>query len=811
MILIQKGCKLSLFPKKFDPSSSVLFLGAGFSRGATNIDGNDIPVGKEFEIAIKSLAGISINDPSSLSDISSYAIESGFDVYDLIRRSFTIRDLSEDQKTILSKKWRRIYTTNYDDSIASYNFGIPSQDRRKIFSNLDDIPNQLRDNTAIHLHGYVRQLDKDNIASQIVLTHRSYADQRNMKVPWWDRFSRDIAVAENIFFVGYDLGDFEAASHLSSNPELADKTHFILIPDKSPVIANRIKPYGKRHEFGVSGFAKECLDAEVRKRPIHANELRSLQFFDIVKDGKLNTKPEPQEIFSLFAYGQFEIRNLLGTFPESTYTLIRNRKIEEVKTFIDESKTVIIHSKTGNGKTLFSKTLLHALTVAGYKCFELKEGTSPTSEEIAYLKEIEEAVVFFPSYDSAYSNIDRFSDIKESARFIVEINSSIVEVRFNETEARLPQPTQRVDLNRLEKSDLQGIRSLLRKAGITLEETRFTIDENVEFRDIVLSIFENKSVLDNIDSIVRPMLADADAKVVIVCSALLKTIGLSTDSGIIRSISNVDAYKALHKNNEASHEIVKFNYDTIEPHSALFSEFLLNHYIQPHELGSAILTLVIEAARRMNESGDPHTERMRAARQMLGGLLRFSLLEQLFSKASNRRTHIKRIYEHARDNVLIQEEPLFWLQYSIFMQNQNNWPLAEEHMKTAYDRALSRVGFKTYQLDTNYLGLCLTLEYNEKNDSSVARLEKIAELLGSCRVMINDGNHRGHTLKVLNDVEKFVSRRLNGMKRSERMFLADVLDLLVSDLERLTPEVRAYFGSDATKRGLLRSSQLLKQ
>ncbi|WGG61442.1 SIR2 family protein [Brucella intermedia] len=797
------------FPIEFDPSVSILFLGAGFSRDAININGEKVPIGTGLETAIKDLTGIPRADTSSLADLSAYALDNQFDLYNLLRRSFTIRTISSSQKSILSRKWLRIYTTNYDDTISSHNLSLPNHERRAIYALDDEVPRQLRQNSAVYLHGYVHHLSADSVGEQLVLTHKSYAQQRAIKSPWWNRFSRDLQIAENIFFVGYEIGDFETASYLSTNPQTTKKSHFILVPSASPVISSRIKLYGQRHDFGVDGFAEYCNNAKSKPRPTHANQLRSFRFVDVTGDDKISPPPTPQEIFALYAFGSFEEKYLFSSFPNSTYSLIRTKRIEEAKRVLGEARTLLIHSKVGNGKTIFLKTLSLALAIEGYVCLELKEGVGPSAEEIDFLKNLEKVVIIFPSYDAAYANLDRFSELKESARFLVEINSSTLEVRYNETEERLFSPVRRVDLNRLERSEIDSIHALLRRAGITIEQIDPVYRDELDFRDVVLSIFENRKVLSRIDKLIKPILANSESKLVIACSALLKALGLNTDSGMLRSIANVDAYSVLHKSGENAYEFVKFNYDTIEPHSSLFSLFILRHYFQPHEVSGPIFHMAVEAARRMRESADPQSERVRIARQMLGGLLRFSFLEQIFTDPATRRAQVKLIYENARDNMQVQDEPLFWLQYSIFMQNQNNWPLAEEHMKTAYDRGSTRPGFKTYQLDTNYLGLCVELEMREAPDAPVQRLEILLGLLEKARDMINDGNHRGHTLKVLSRFEQFLAKRHKGLRKNERVRLTYLLNLLIQDLERLSPDIRAIYGSDPTKNSLSRAVRFL--
>jgi hypothetical protein len=104
-------------PNSLDPASSLLFLGSGFATGATNIANKSPPVGKglagEFERQL--------NVERGELDLKILANEMQFrrdlNLYQTLYNLFTVARLSPDQVEILSRKWLRIFTTNYDDAI----------------------------------------------------------------------------------------------------------------------------------------------------------------------------------------------------------------------------------------------------------------------------------------------------------------------------------------------------------------------------------------------------------------------------------------------------------------------------------------------------------------------------------------------------------------------------------------------------------------------------------------------------------------------------------------------------------------------
>lgn len=376
----------SPFPTGFDPSSSVLFLGSGFSVEATNIVGDNPPVGDGLRKKFLELLELDESEASDLKDLAEYAFQNGSDVLKLLRDQFIITNVSDSQAAILVQPWRRIYTTNYDDVAEYFHKKIGTLPKPKVYSNEDPKPRQVRSGSIIHIHGYIHRMTPDNVMRQAVLAHRSYAEQAATTSPWWQQFERDIRSAENIFFIGYSLADFETASYLTKSDDLVSKTHFILRANQSPIVRTRIERYGNLHEIAVDGFAEECSKAVVGKRPEHANMLMSMRYFDVFPDDKTQSSPTPVEIENLFTYGNFNLRRLLATFPRAEYVLPRRALVEAGFNHLSANKTLVIHSKTGNGKSIFRDCLCIKLSEAGYSCFECKDDVTIPGQEIEFLK-----------------------------------------------------------------------------------------------------------------------------------------------------------------------------------------------------------------------------------------------------------------------------------------------------------------------------------------------------------------------------------------------------------------------------------------
>lgn len=102
---------LATLPTSMDVSGSVLFLGSGFSAEARNIYDDKLRTGDGLKVFFAELMKVDANayDLSTLAEEVASKLE--FNLYQILYKLFTIRQLTEHQKSILRLPWRRIYTT----------------------------------------------------------------------------------------------------------------------------------------------------------------------------------------------------------------------------------------------------------------------------------------------------------------------------------------------------------------------------------------------------------------------------------------------------------------------------------------------------------------------------------------------------------------------------------------------------------------------------------------------------------------------------------------------------------------------------
>jgi SIR2-like domain len=193
----------TVLPDSLDPASTLLFLGSGFSSAATNILNTNPPVGsglaKEFERQLG--VGRGELDLKILADEMQF--RNDLNLYQTLYNLFTIADLDSDQTEILSRKWLRIFTTNYDDAVelAYQRKGV----RCPSFNYDDQIPRRIPTGSIVHIHGTIRKANEDNVLDQLVLNENSYIKQHFEVSPWYGELDRALDHCSACYFIGYSL------------------------------------------------------------------------------------------------------------------------------------------------------------------------------------------------------------------------------------------------------------------------------------------------------------------------------------------------------------------------------------------------------------------------------------------------------------------------------------------------------------------------------------------------------------------------------------------------------------------------------
>lgn len=205
----------------------ILFTGAGFSLGATNVYGEKIPSGDALKkIIIEGFLKIDNTQveyyeliKASLSEVCTYAanLESEFKLRDFIVEHLSGFYPQHYHEILLSfANWEKVYTINIDDVVENSKCGnkfvVQCTHRKISFS-------KAKKTEYIKLHGCVRNTD-----GEIVFSNKQYVDSMLHSTDYrFSCFAQDMQV-ENFVIVGTEMNEINLDYYLELFSSVSGKT-----------------------------------------------------------------------------------------------------------------------------------------------------------------------------------------------------------------------------------------------------------------------------------------------------------------------------------------------------------------------------------------------------------------------------------------------------------------------------------------------------------------------------------------------------------------------------------------------------------
>lgn len=406
-------------------------------------------------------------------------------------------------------------------------------------------------------------------------------------------------------------------------------------------------------------------------------------------------------------------------------------------------------------------------------------------------------MIFFDSYNDAIDTVANLTDLPAETRFVVAVRTSVQDVRLHEIRAKLPSPLDRIDLNGVDRDDLACFRSLLRGAGAATSNLQAAMRRSRDFRDVIVSLYNNFDIKKKIETEFAPLLEDGEFRRAFIVSHLLTWIGQHSDAAFIRSVTDCDAYAAIAGHRETAGDIFALDDGELQVRSAVFSEYLIQTHLTADDIIDSVYLVLIEAMKRRGFD--------RRYQAILSNLMRVTVLSKALREAPNRIRSISGLFEKLRRDVDMKKWPLFWLQYSILMTDAGDLETAESFIRTAYARAEESEGFHTFQIDTYAIKLFLQIEQSKKGTGIVERFDDIMQKMDGMRQIIRDESRRFHAIQVLQHIEPFVVSRIGEFSRGEKLSVVQHLNLLDRELREISREDRVSMNVDPIRDSVSRA------
>lgn len=755
---------------------AVLFLGSGFSMGATKKDGSAFRTATPLAHLLMKECGYGEDElEDELGDASQiYVAEKGKDrLLGYLHDEFTAVKVSEAQKLIASVDWARVYTTNYDNV-----FELAASKNKIMMAPvvLSDNANNYRNKNrvVIHINGSIHNLTSDKLDSEFRLTNRSYLVDSFINSDWIRLFKSDLKRAKAIFYVGYSMRyDLDIKRIIVNlDADIKNKSFFIVHPSERRATLSLLKEYGTPLNTGSVPFAEKLESAKGVFSVSKKTEIDLLCF------RKPNVTDVPiqvvaSDVFDLLFKGFYDETKVFHSLinpSDYAYVVRRTKQSAVVKDLCNGQKNILIHSDLGNGKTIFLEELATMLANKGFDVFKYRNIYDTLPAEVENICEKNSNAVFIiDGYTIATDLLELLSIHRKNQILIISERSASNDIFYYDLEEKFGE-FRCFDLNRLDYSEIEDLSKILNKHGFwgdhagLSERDKFAYIKNTchaSFKEAILDLLKSRQIISKYDALIKSLREKTGFYQAIIFILYCAVSQLKIDIEDLAYCLDVDQINSpSFKNDKNIREFIDIKDGTILPKSAIVSTVLLKEIDDSSILLNILLKVFDRLHCHKNDS---------KIRSMLKNLMLFSNIQNTVSQKKNKEysNNINRYYDKLKEYLYCSNNEQFWLQYAIVKLSQSNYPEADTYFHTAYALANKKGQYDTYKIDNHYAKYLLrnAIHQNDPGTCMIA-FNKAHELL-------IDDNQRGdkyyYPFTVAKLYTPFYKCFFKGLKESEQI------------------------------------------
>lgn len=724
--------------------NAVLFLGSGFSTGGVNMLGLYMKTGKELSHAICKDLNIEMSDDLSISAdryINDDSCKKGVNKFiEFLKKECICKEASPEQEIIASLNWRRIYTTNYDNTMEVCSKKLKINRKPITITNRRYKVSQNLEQAIIHINGFIETVTSDTFFDEFKITDDSYTRDGFLESSWRNLFENDLQNAKAIIFIGYSLQYDQDIVKCISQLSVKDKCLFIDINKISSDITYKMKKYGKLETIGVEGFAKAI--KYIGKTYTPNGRIIKLRGIEKILESKYVCTEEfsSADVFNLLSKGILKYKFI----SRKNYCIHRNKAIIEIKKKISQVKLLILQSYLGNGKTTFLECLANDL-IPDYQVYFLKKAET-FEDDINLIQgsmgKESKSVLLIDDGDK-YRNILRRlgKDFPENMTLIITCRTTInMHFYYNMIEdyGFSANDIYTYDLDKLNNGDVSELISVLNHSHLwgkfdrlSNSQKRKKIEEDYhnELSQIFYLLLDSSIIKNEIEKVIFSLRSKIRLREFILAQAINSVCQLKFSYSDICKFVNV-----------THNELINFNKDDVVKEILAFkdAEFLirspiyLQYLISKLNIKKEIVDILSQLFKKCSYNDYDLKRYENQRRTMISRADILSVVSVKGELSKNDENYLFDYYDGIKDLSTTKNNPFFWLQFAITTLNIENYNLAEVYFQTAYANAKQTVNFTTYQIDTHYARLLLMREIRTNRNNKGSALDvfyKAHELL----------------------------------------------------------------------------------
>ena len=763
-----------------DGGNCMLFTGAGFSIGATGSDPSN-PLQSAWDLTQKlyiectgkkELEG-DLEDASNL-----YISEKGeYALIELLKDFFTVFDITPSQEYIGSIKWKRIYTTNYDNVLdIAYAKNRRRLEKVYLSKKVNDFKG--KSNMCIHLNGSIENLSFETLNNEFKLTTASYLTQDFSNSDWVTLFMSDLQTSDAIFFIGYsmnyDLDIQRIVKDVASINIMKEKCFFIVRKDEPERTIRRIENFGTPVKIGLDGFVELLKKRKSGNKPkqnyLHSFEQMNLKTFP--------SRIEYDDIIQLFVKGNVSIKNLDASIslPNNYLYVIRRTHLQTVLDDIFSGcQNILIQSSLGNGKTTLLFEMSTQLKKKGYNVYHFKRYFDGWENELERIctDTGNKTVIVVDNYAQNRRLFDKIELFRTDQTLVVAERTLTSDVAFEWLFKKFGEFNV-YDVDKLDNNEIKALIEIFDSYGLWGRKSVMRWDKKEDFfrknchsslREILLDLLKSDTIKQRFNDLIDTIKQKQSyyEALVLMLACPLFEINIDLDQ-LAFIFDKQHFYGTSFRNNPVIRELVNIDDGTITLRSSVLAESILVNVIDP----SIITDVLIKVFKTL----DPYRYEENY-KQILKSLLSHQNISRVLKKErSDDNSYITKFFEEIRTTDFCYENEHYWLQYAITKLFAQDYPAASNFFNNAYafaEKRQKRNGGNanyTYQIDNHYARYLL--EFEMEYGSKETCMNQFRE---AHKLLINPSNKiivRFYTYKVARNYYRFYERFFKELKEVER-------------------------------------------
>lgn len=784
---------------------AVLFLGAGFSREATNISNKKMKDASDFSVEL--CKEMKVRDEEDLGKVSNLYLGKKQDKDYYIKAQKLITKLqnyficaekgySDSQKTIVLQDWMRIYTTNYDDVVERI---FEDAGREIVPMTLKNSQSEIiQHNSIIHLNGMVRNLDVDKLDNEFKLVTRSYLveDFNQSEVKYC--FQQDLKNARAIIFVGTSLKyDLDIQRVVYSIDDIQDKVIFIDREFEKDEFGdvfeiNGKELLGKLFFKGTKGFADEIKRvAQSYKKSNSSVIFRS--FREISGRKMVHRDVTTQNMWNLLTIGKIDPDVLYAHIDDGTYMIHRDIGESIIKNIENQKgKVHIIHSGLGNGKTCLMQYLMYRFA-SSKKVFEYVEQYPDFEKECKKISEIEEdKILFFENYNLCLSALKKMKGyIDSSCTLVVSCRTFLNFNMFSQLIKVLGKTEEdffEYDVDTLSDSEKEKIVDMLHNMKVAefkdigKKQGFAKLKKYNQWADVVIFYFNSELVSEQLNKIYRELAKDSNKLLLVLGCIVNNIVGLNLLASQLYELLEIQQGRVGITRNPYVNELIGNFQGRIQLRSSILSLYFIRKNSLYHDI-IEVMSKMVKNSDRLSPADAENIKRQ---------LISISNISELFYKSKlglkaisddDLQDEILDYFGEISDVVYYKRNQFFWLQYAMACMDLKKYEMAENHFKLAYEYA-SKKNRGSYQIDVQYGRFLLEKGcYSDIDGKNAFKIFEEAHKLW--QKVLNDRDAESYYVyKQVAIYEQFIRKYMKYFNANEFNRVNKMIDTFIRNIER---------------------------